>query len=499
MSQIPKEIMQHRTRGTEIKKVGKHYYIQRVKCVWDPQAKKRRKMVIGYIGSVTESGIQPKGKRIIRNCAVPYSKEFGATWVARELSCDIYKCLEQHFEHDAPFIYVVAILRCIHPCAMRYLEHHYETSWLSELFPDLDMRSETVSQNMKRLGAKRNAITTFMKDFVPSRDWFAIFDSTSMICNSKQIHEAQRGYNAHAHNAPQINLMYALALKDDNLAPVFYKRYPGSIRDVSAFRNMANDMGLTTALIIADKGFTKNSECKRFECDGLTYVMPLRRNSTEYSRTALQQPGHLGFTGRFKYNGRIIWFVEEKPTEDATHKYCLYLDESLHHAESSSLRIMDKIGRETPEALRTAAQKQLEYGTFALKTNLLDSTPERIYRAYKTREEIEQLFDMYKSEEQFATTGMHSAQTQEACLFFNHLSLMIAYRVYERLKKNNKLKEYAIQKTLEHLLKDIRATRFGSDKWQLEPVPKVARLALEAIGVCLPEAISTDSVYSPKS
>lgn len=82
---------------------------------------------------------------------------------------------------------------------------------------------------------------------------------------------------------------------------------------------------------------------------------------------------------------------------------------------------------------------------------------------------------------------MHSSETQEACLFLNHLGLMIAYRIYERLKKSGALKEFAVQKTMEHLLKDIRVTRLGEAAWQLEPVPKAARLALEAIGLTLPE------------
>ncbi len=115
-------------------------------------------------------------------------------------------------------------------------------------------------------------------------------------------------------------------------------------------------------------------------------------------------------------------------------------------------------------------------------------TPETLYQTYKSRDEIEQLVDTYKSEERFATTGMHSSETQEACLFLNHLSVMMAYRIYERLKQNGKLKEYAVQKTMEHLLKDIRVTRYGdTGQWQIEPVPKAARLALEAIGLTLPE------------
>ena len=221
--------------------------------------------------------------------------------------------------------------------------------------------------------------------------------------------------------------------------------------------------------------------------------MPLRRNSREYSREPLQKPGRTGFQGRFRYNGRIIWYAGESPVSDSHHKHCLYLDENLCHAETIS-RNTTKIGKEDSDTLRKVAEKQLEFGTFVLRTNLLDSTPEAIYRAYKTRGEVEQLFDMYKCEWQFSTTGMDSAETQEACLFINHLSLMVAYRIYDRLKKNGRLKDYAVQKTLEHLLKDIRVTRFAGNQWQLEPVPKTARLALEAIGLSLTD--SSDNIQN---
>lgn len=486
MGTIPDEISRHRLPGTEIKRVGGRFYIQRVKCVWVPELKRRRKVFLGFIGCVTAEGITPKRTRRVLAAEPPYSKEFGATWAVRQVTRDVRECLARHFGPEADRIYAAALLRCVHPSAMRYIEHKYATSYLSEASPGLDLRSESLSAMMKALGRNRAGMTAFMKEFVPSGDWFAIFDGTPVVCNSKNIRDAQRGYNSHGCHDPQVNLMYAVALKDDGIAPVFYKRYPGSIRDVSAFRNMANEMGLATALVIADKGFTKASECRRLESDGLSYIMPLRRNSAEYSREPLRKPGRTGFDGRFRYNGRIVWFAAQPPADGAAHKCCLYLDESLCHAETVG-RATDRIGREGADAVHKAAEKQLEFGTFALKTNLLPTAPEAVYRAYKTRDEVEQLFDMYKCEEQFATTGMHSAETQEACLFLNHLSLMSAYRIYDRLKKNGMLKEYAVQKTLEHLLKDIRATRFGDGEWQLEPVPKAARLALDAIGLTLPE------------
>ena len=252
---IPAEIKQHRTKGTEIKASGSNFYLHRVKCVWDPETKKRKKVNLEYIGKVTPEGVQPKKQRKVPANDVPHSKEYGASWTVKELSGDVRECLEKHFQDDAKWIYTAAILRCINPSAMRYLDHLYSTSWLSEATPGLDITSENISKLMRRLGQRRDTITAFMKEFVPTGDWYAIFDATAMTCNSKNIREAMRGYNAKGCADPQINLMYALALKNDGLAPVFYKRYPGCIRDVSAFHNMANAMGLTSALVIADKAY----------------------------------------------------------------------------------------------------------------------------------------------------------------------------------------------------------------------------------------------------
>jgi hypothetical protein len=45
----------------------------------------------------------------------------------------------------------------------------------------------------------------FMQEFVPPGDGFAIFDGTSMVCHSRNLREAQRGYNPRGRKNPQVN------------------------------------------------------------------------------------------------------------------------------------------------------------------------------------------------------------------------------------------------------------------------------------------------------
>ena len=69
--------------------------------------------------------------------------------------------------------------------------------------------------------------------------------------------------------------MYAIALQDSRLCPVFYKQYPGSVRDVSAFMNMLREMGLKGALVITDKGFVKLSHLDELEANRSNITLTL--------------------------------------------------------------------------------------------------------------------------------------------------------------------------------------------------------------------------------
>ena len=71
--------------------------------------------------------------------------------------------------------------------------------------------------------------------------------------------------------------------------------------------------------------------------------------------------------------------------------------------------------------------------------------PQLLYHQ-RTREDVEQPFDIYNVEEDFGTTAMHETSTLETYLFLNHASIMMAYMVYERLRNHDALSKYAVEK-----------------------------------------------------
>lgn len=488
MSKIPPEIAKFRMRGTEIKKVGDSYYIQKITSVWDKNLGRPKKVVVEYIGMVDENGIHPKTSKKVNVNFVPYSREYGATYVLRLLSEDIHDKLKEFFGADADWMYVVSMLRVFNRTSFGALHNYYINSYISELFPKLPMSSSSISGMMIRLGHRRDQMVKFMKSYIPDDNAYVIFDGTSIVCNSKNIYEAQVGYNSHGCHDPQLNLMYALAANKDKLNPVFYKEYPGSIRDVTAFKNMLDESGIKIAVLLADKGFVKQSTLNELEESKLTYIMPLRRNSLEYDKTPLHSRGYTEFTGCFKHNNRTIWYYEQPVEENCKHRYFLYLDELLQYEETKKHNKKIAEYENDVEKQQQMATKQLYFGSFVLKTNAMNINAIECYKTFKMRNDVEQLFDIYKCENDFSTTNAHSSETCEATLFLNHLSIMMNYKIYNLLRQNNKLKKYSCTHILQDYLAFIRVCN-NSENWLIEPVTKESRLAIEALGLTLPETV----------
>ena len=79
-------------------------------------------------------------------------------------------------------------------------------------------------------------------------------------------------------------------------------------------------------------------------------------------------------------------------------------------------------------------------------------TPEEIYRLYKTRIEIEQTFDFLKN---LLTTDVIYLQDKYAVedwAFINHLSLLLVYLVYTKLRNVNLLSKFSVTDFITHII-----------------------------------------------
>jgi transposase len=85
------------------------------------------------------------------------------------------------------------------------------------------------------------------------------------------------------------------------------------------------------------------------------------------------------------------------------------------------------------------SKKEFKFGTLSLVTNDLNQDAKSVYYKYKSRGEIETMFNSFKNTLEADKTYMRSDDSINGCMFINHIALMLYYRILNLLKRKGKL------------------------------------------------------------
>lgn len=170
---------------------------------------------------------------------------------------------------------------------------------------------------------------------------------------------------------------------------------------------------------------------------GLNYILPLKRDSSYISYERLKSREYeKAFDGHFLYKDRpIFYYCIELAGQK---KAILFYDAKLKLDEESTYlrRIAQQVEGYNLEGYQ---EKQLQFGTFSLISNMEAISAQELYEQYKHRMEIETLFDCYKNLLEADSSYMHTDAGLETWTFINHLAAMLYYKMYQLLKVHNKL------------------------------------------------------------
>lgn len=471
----PEWVEKHRRKGTNISCIKGKYYLYECTSKYNPEKKRSQKITTKYLGRITEEGlIPPKKKKCvdIDNVSV---KEYGASEAVSQLGENVYQTLKKHFPDEADKLFAMAVLRLIEHCPFKRISEAYTNSYLSEKFGGMAFSSGSISNFLKDFGKKREKIVEFLKEFIGSSE-YVLFDGTNIISNSAQMNINRLGYNSHRQYDPQINLM--MAFSADVHSPGYYRIVPGNVRDVTAFKQSVIESGITNMTVIADKGFGSEDNFSMLEEHDLKYIVPLRRNNNMINRDKLKTGNKNDFDGYFLYKERVIWYYSYKVKNRTV---IVYLDNDLRNQEEKdyALRIAKKLEGFSDDGLMN---KQYDFGTIALCTNISD-TPEKIYGLYKTRGEIETGFDFLKNLLEQDKTYLQSEYSVEAWAFINHISLMLIYSVYNRLREAGILKKYSVSDFIQ-FLKYIRMVKINN-AWFVSEITAKTKALLDDVNLSI--------------
>ncbi len=468
----PEWVTKHKQKGTNIAYINKHYYLYAVTSIWNKDKKRAQKITKQYLGRITEQGLTPpKQKPQTTPKTPPTVKEYGATHTLNQLGQDILTNLQKNFtQQQANQIFTIATLRVIQPNPFKRIHNQYQTSYLSELYPNLQLTKNHLTQFLKTLGTNRNAILDFMKPYI-GQNQHILFDGTNLHSKSQKLPHNRKGYNSEENFEPQINLLYAFAVK--NKMPAYYRILPGNIRDVAAFKLSIAEANLCDAVIIGDKGFGSEDNFVMLAEAGLYYVVPLKRNSSLFDANRLKSGDKAVFDGYFLFNGRPIWFYKlEKGV-------VVFLDEVLK-CEEEKIYLGNLERKLEGYSLEGFLEVQFKFGCLVLRSNVSVGARE-LYELYKSRGEIELLFDFLKNLLGQDRSYMSDQYSLEAWAFINHVSLLLVYRVYDLLRGEGLLGRFSVADFLAYL-KYVFKVKIN-DQWCLSEVTQKTNDLLDTLNL----------------
>ncbi len=515
----PDWVLKTRQKNQEIKKIQDKYYLYEVSSYYDKEKKRTIKKSGRCLGRITEKGVINRSNRL--DFVIPRSvsvKEYGASEYV--LSCleEEQKALEKYFPLYWQEILISSIFRLLYQSCFKQMAWHYESSYLSESYPNVGLEGKKMTHLLQMVGNEREKIVAVMRELRAGEELLLI-DSTHITTQSHQNLAAQVGYNSQRQFDTQINLLYLFS--HDKQMPVFYRCVQGSVREVRSFRLTMQESGLQKAILVSDKGFYSQNNIEILEQEDWQYVLPLRRSSTLIDYGCHQSGNKEDFDGFFMFEKRVIWYKKIDVLDNK--RVILFLDEALKLAETGDYlqRITDK---KEGYSLETFYDKQVQFGTLSVLTNTTDieqveiidieaeiipepevaktakkekgkktdntkeqkfetkqvqMSAKKVYQYFKSRNDIEQLNDTYKNVLEADKTYMQSEASMEAWHFINFFALRAYYRIFAQLKQSELNTKYSPSDIL-LVLQNCKKIKIN-DQWIESEIPKRAKVIIDAL------------------
>lgn len=461
------------------------------------------------------------------------AREYGASSFlsSNKLSSDLFESLKTFFPENYREIFTLATCRLLHQSPLKNMEYLYESSMISEKFKGLDLSKNKLTSFMKEIGGQREVISNFMKSLSHGSNNI-VFDTTHLVSQSEKMQLNQQGYNSQGSFDPQVNLFYMFST--DLQTPVYYRIFPGNIQGMSALKLTMKESNLNDSCMVGDKGFCSEANIEMFEACGIKYILPLKRNSRFISYERLKTRDYeKAFDGHFFYNNRTIFYYRYKideegeiidnevddnkvnqksegkkelktaPAERSTvleqqqkggqRDVVIFYDPSLRlNEETCYLRRIE--GKAEGYNMTGFKDKQFTFGTMSVVTNLKSDTKDnngapqdlpaqKIYERYKSRMEVETVFDMYKNLLQADKSYMQSDEAFEAWVFINHVATILYYKVFNLIKSKDKLSCLSPKDLLMRLSR-VQKLKMGGE-WVTSEITASSLKLFKTLGIVL--------------
>ena len=415
MTVLPDWVRKYKTKGVEIRVSGQNYYAYEMSSRWNKEKKRADKITGKYLGVVTHDGIvKTRSMGLVRS-----DYEYGNIALLHGIAeKTVIPVLKDIYPTMWERIISYVILRNIQPLPMKSVHYLYEKTYLSR-FMDESMSPDSLSRMLSSLPEDRSI--SVMKKLTEKGE-YVLMDSTAIFSSSENMSFLELGNNSKGMHIPQINVM--MLFSSSRTVPTFVRVLPGSIGDVSAMSKTIDMAGVEKCVIVADKGFFSSDNIKRLKNKHLSYIIPLRRNSS-----LIPEPDH--FMGVFLYDGKPVKYWKRE------NDVYMFEDPVLKSEEEKDylIRISDN-----KRSKREFDENEINFGKLYLLSDL-NEEPERIYRMYKQREYVEYAFNMYKNDLEADRSYLRDDHMMFTYMFLNLLSLYLHFQILNMIDGKHSVRD----------------------------------------------------------
>lgn len=477
----PEWALAHRKPGVELRFINNKYYLYACSAIYDPITKKSKKKTGKLLGSITENEgfvesekrklIEKSSKGLLFDASTLSVREFGFTAFLQEYNGLISQKLKEYFPEHYQIIIYMAHCRFLYSSPIKNFALHIAKSMLS-IDDNTIYTDKKFSEAYRLIGRNREAIAGYLKSFIKPNDHILV-DLTNIFSASNNMRFAKEGYNADMIFDKQFNLLYIYSAQ--LVQPVFYKILAGNIKDVRGFKISLQEAGIKDAVVIADKGFYSKENVDFLKKETLNFIIPLQRDSKliDYSTLDKRENKY------FKFQDRYIWYHSYQVDDMSLY---LYKDEKLEVQEQKDY--LDRIVSLPEKYTQQGFQLKIEvFGTIAMVSDVPSQDAKAIYSSYKSRNQIEVMFDGFKNILHADKTYMQNEDALEGYMLVNHIALQWYYIIYNILKNSEQISKYSVNDFVTHL-KEIKKVRIN-DLWHTEPIIKASMAMLNKMKISI--------------
>ena len=401
-----------------------------------------------YVGKIIDGDRENPGK-VREIVAIRGIYEIGHLELAWSQMEDVISALRNEFPDDLMKIIAFSFNRLIYPLPMKSVRSWVEKTWLSKTIHEISPKS--LSSMLKRVGMdhdrQKRILTKLMK-----RNEVIAYDTSALFSHSPGIRMAEFGHNNSDLMLPMIRIIMGFSrLRNE---PCYVRLVPGSVSGIDTLRKTEEEMPPGT-LFVMDRGFIDDQNFGKMDADGLYFITPLKRDSKipDYSMQGEEF---------FMFRKRDIRFSSHTV---GTYRVNVFEDVLMRSEEENEYYSLTDAGR-------TPGFSPEKAGKIAILTNTGEK-PQAVFELYKSRNDVEEAFDVFKNLLQVDTPYLRDDDTLRGYLFVSFISLMAYYRILKLLKTKRINGRISVKDALLQLSR-IYLTDIG-DRTITAEVPKKVR------------------------